>query len=175
MHLLRSSFTDAFLDLASAFDVVVHEAFEQSADCTFDVDTLAGRQLTLPHWAGGCGYTSMRRIAPAAYLGSWMACLGHVEAAVGGALLRDGCSHSPTKVAVAQAEACMQESLADYRLLDWRNVAQILACQGTEAFDTSSPFAGSPSMEGHSPCTGPSSFECLVGLGCFSITPDCTF
>lgn len=124
VYLLRSSFTDVCLDLASSFAAVVHDALEQLAGCTFDVDSLAGQQLRLPLWTGGCGYTPMRRIAPTAYLGSWMACLGHVEIAVGATLLGDEAPPSPTKTAVARAEACMQTSLAAYRLLDWRTLAQ---------------------------------------------------
>ena len=91
VHLLRSSFTDVILNLASDFDVLVHEAFERLVECSFDADSLAGKQLRLPLWAGGAGYTPMRLIAPAAYLGSWMTCLGHVEAVVGGGhLLGEG-------------------------------------------------------------------------------------
>lgn len=126
IHMLRSSFTDAFLNLVSAFDVLVREAFGRLVACTFGADDLAGRQFVLRLRSGGCGYTSMRLIAPAVgNLGSLLTYLGAVEAAVGrGALLADGAVMSPTRVAVARAEANLQPQALDHRPLDWRGYAR---------------------------------------------------
>ena len=120
-HILRSSYTDVILELASSFDVVVREGVESLIGVQFTEGSVSHRQLQLPIRHGGLGFVPMKRIVPAAFLGSWMQCLQGVERAVGAPVLGDGAMPSSATLSVARAEAALSRRGA--AALDWRAIS----------------------------------------------------
>ena len=122
IHLLRSSFSDVITNLASSFDVVVRECFEQLVGFHVAVGSSAERQLQLPIRLGGCGLTPMLRIAPAAFLGSWMLCLQRVEQRVGPNVLGPSAALTSAAIYVAHAEQSLQRD-RQVHPIDWQSIA----------------------------------------------------
>ena len=122
IHLLRSSFSDDIINLASSFDVVVREGFERLAGFSVQAGSMSDQQMRLPIRHGGCGLASMSRIAPAAYLGSWMQCLHLVEQRVGFHVLGEGAVDSSSLACVTRAQLLLRDN-PRVQQLDWRAIA----------------------------------------------------
>ena len=68
-HLARAAFSRHTLHLASAFDAIVRDAARTLLGAPLVGEAEA--QVSLPLWAGGCGFARTRDLAAAACLGSW--------------------------------------------------------------------------------------------------------
>ena len=161
IHLLRSSFSDVILNLASSFDAVVRDGFERLAGVHVAEGSPAEGQLQLPIRLGGCGLTLMRRIAPAAYLGSWMLCLKAVEQRVGVQVLGSNAVATTITACVARAEQALGESRA--RALDWRSIASRPIPRGQRALMTARNRAARTALLAAETVRGRTRVQCCTG------------
>ena len=162
IHLLRSSFSDVIIDLASSFDAAVRAGFEQLVGANVAAGSLAERQLQLPIRLGGCGPTPMLRIAPAAYLGSWMLCLKAVELRVGAQVLGPNVPETSVTACVARAEQALLRGPRE-PAVDWRPIAARPMEQGQRALMTARNRAARVALLAAETVRGRTRVQCCTG------------